>query len=134
MGGHFPAARDSGTVDIHDVWYVINSSRGDRKDPEGDFRKVPFRDIPASSSAGESADWRLHKLTDFRKVTELVLLAVGVLSCDRAREVSARHGIGKSANFLFADARALNIHRSNWPKTYDEANNNTGYPKFCLQP
>lgn len=128
-----PPGIDSGCID---VWYAINSSNGNYSDPEGDFRKVPFRMPGATTSDKDTCyrDNRTHELSDFKNPSELVLFADGVLWCRRSQCISARHTRGKSANFLLADGHVENIHRDLWPKNYQEGNDNIGYPKFCLEP
>jgi len=114
-----------------DKWYGINGwTTSNATDNQNSFRRWAFTRVPSTATTHVQS---LHKLTDFRESTTLVLVFDGfVWHQQQSFNVNARHGNRKLTNLLMADGHAETVQIKDVPtdlKTY-----RAGQFRFILRP
>jgi prepilin-type N-terminal cleavage/methylation domain-containing protein/prepilin-type processing-associated H-X9-DG protein len=114
---------------IHD-WYSLNTFAAASVYPADEaFWKAPFNAYP--STVGPMAtgrDYRLHKITDLHRTSELGLIYDGYIG------VSARHSNWREFNLLYADGHAASVNKDRLLPSWDTHNSAVRDPAFTLRP
>jgi prepilin-type N-terminal cleavage/methylation domain-containing protein/prepilin-type processing-associated H-X9-DG protein len=119
-----PAAPNHGSGLVLKVWYGINANPSADTTANGQVIFSPTRRLPADTNYLGAPDYRLFKLTQIRKTSEVVFLYDGVymnLIAINQHRVNARHSNLKLTNFLFVDGHAETVPNATLAPAFDLA-------------
>lgn len=119
-----PAAPNHGSGLVLKVWYGINANPSGDTTANGQVIFSPTRRLPADTNYLGAPDYRLFKLTQIRKTSEVVFLYDGVymnLIAINQHRVNARHSNLKLTNLLFVDGHAETVPNATFAPTFDLA-------------
>ena len=119
-----------------DSWYGLNATHGNSGlGSNSDYPYTPFRTLPAQKGTGGLIDRVMHKVTDFRRPSELAVAYDGIDSAMAlSMGLSARHRRWRAANILMADGHAESVATGELPRDHLDVYALRGHPKFRLRP
>lgn len=110
-------------------WYAANGYTGSGTATSyNDFGTFPLRRFPDAYYSGTTwlaPDYRMHKMTDIRHPTDLLLIVDGFVTvAEQPMFVNLRHSNGTKANALFADGHVEEIGQGQIPTSAAQEQNN----------
>ncbi len=112
-----------------ETWYAANAyDAASGMDDRSDFGTFPMRHHPKEITTNDRKvglgwDYRLHKLNQIRRPSELLLIADGWIAlARRPYSLNLRHPRWRGANALFADGHVQSITKDQVPTSAQEMN------------
>ena len=117
-----------------DTWYAINGwTASSAADGPNAFKRWAFTRVPGTTPGAYVQ--KLHKTTDFRQPTSLMMVFDGYYWLQQSRNnVNARHANKKSFNAVFADGHAATVAISDVPLDTEIRTKYTETARFLIAP